>query len=126
MLPEVTEFQVWFRLLLSMLFFAPVLFIFTIPYTRRYNNTNRTWILKYTITFTVNILAYMIVLNFDTLIIKTVYYYVSAGCSIYIAYMELFERLIEQRSLSTGNIDVPSPDNPSAPAETLSVRRNSL
>lgn len=126
MLPEVTEFQVWFRLLLSMLVFAPVLFIFTIPYTRRYNNTNRTWILKYTITFTVNILAYMIVLSFDTLIIKTVYYYVSAGCSIYIAYMELFERLIEQRSLSTGNIDVPSPDNPSAPAETLSVRRNSL
>ena len=44
----------------------------------------------------------------------------------YIAYMELFERLIEQRSLSTGNIDVPSPDNPSAPAETLSVRRSSL
>ncbi|MFW9601079.1 MAG: AraC family transcriptional regulator, partial [Prevotella sp.] len=126
MLPEVTEFQVWFRLLLSMLVFAPVLFIFTIPYTRRYNNTNRTWILKYTITFTVNILAYMIVLSFDTLIIKTVYYYVSAGCSIYIAYMELFERLIEQRSLSTGNIDVPSPDNPSAPAETLSVRRSSL
>ncbi|WP_353334197.1 AraC family transcriptional regulator [Bacteroides sedimenti] len=96
MLPQFTEFHAWFRLLLAMLIFAPVLFIFTIPYTRRYNNTDRSWIMRYTICLTINTIAYMIVLMSDLLIIKTLYYYVSAGCSIYVAYLELFERLIGQ------------------------------
>lgn len=96
MLPRIAELQVWFRLLLSLLIFAPVLFIFTIPYTRPYNNTNKTWILKYTLCFTVNTLAYVTLLISDLLVIKILYYYVSVGCSIYIAYMELFVRLIER------------------------------
>lgn len=96
MLPQFTQFHAWFRLLLAMLIFAPVLFIFTIPYTRRYNNTDRSWILRYTLCLTINTIAYMIVLISDLLVIKTLYYYVSAGCSIYVAYLELFERLIER------------------------------
>lgn len=104
MLPDITQFHVWFRLILSMLIFTPVSFIFIIPYTRRYNNTDKTWILKYTLCFAVNTLAYMIVLMSDSLVIKTLYYYVSAGCSIYIAYMELFERLIEPRSVLVNKI----------------------
>lgn len=99
MLPQITQFNVWFRLLLVILIFAPILFIYTTPYTRRYNNTDKRWIMKYTLIFTVNTLAYMIVLISDLLIVKTIYYYVSAGCSIYIAYMELFERLIEQKKV---------------------------
>lgn len=95
MLPHFTQFHVWFRLLLSILIFAPVIFIFTTPYTRRYNNTDKKWILKYTLCFTINTVAYMIVLISDLLVVKIIYYYVSAGCSIYIAYMELFERLIQ-------------------------------
>ncbi|TWV12341.1 helix-turn-helix transcriptional regulator [Bacteroidaceae bacterium HV4-6-C5C] len=104
MFPQITEFNVWFRLLLSVLFFAPVLFIFTTPYTRRYNNTDKAWMLKYTLSFTINIIAYMIVLMADSLIVKISYYYVSVGCSIYIAYMELFERLIEKRSAKIMNV----------------------
>ena len=73
-----------------------------VPYTRRYNNTDRVWMMKYTICFIVNTIAYIIILISDHLIIKTLYYYVSVGCSIYIAYMELFERLIKhQESNST-------------------------
>ncbi|MFV0587831.1 helix-turn-helix domain-containing protein [Bacteroides reticulotermitis] len=95
MLPKAIHFDVWFRLLLSILIFTPVLLLFCIPYTRRYSNTDRTWILKYILCFTVNTLAYIIVLISSSLVIKISYYYVSAGCSIYIAYMELFERLIQ-------------------------------
>ncbi len=104
MLPQLTEFNVWFRLLLSILVFVPVLFIFTTPYTRRYNNADKTWMLKYTLCFTINTIAYMIVLMVDSLIVKILYYYVSAGCSIYIAYMELFERLIEKQPVKGMNI----------------------
>lgn len=100
MLPQFTMFHVWFRLLLAMLIFAPVLFVFTIPYTRRYNNTNKTWILKYTLCLTVNIMAYITLLISDSLIVRTLYYYISVGCSLYIAYMELFERLIRKHPVA--------------------------
>lgn len=93
-LPDITQFHAWFRLLLVILIFAPILFIFTTPYTKHYNNTNKAWILKYTLTIVVNTMAYIIVLIYDSLEVKTLYYYVSVGCSLYIAYMELFERLI--------------------------------
>ena len=105
MLPHFTRIDVWFRFFLVVLVFTPVFLIFTIPYTRRYNNTDRVWMMKYTICFIVNTIAYIIILISEQLIIKIFYYYVSAGCSIYIAYMELFERLIKQpESNTTENI----------------------
>jgi len=124
MLPHFTQFHVWFRLLLSILIFAPVIFIFTTPYTRRYNNTDKTWILKYTLCFTVNTVAYMIILISDLLAVKIVYYYVSAGCSIYIAYMELFERLIPYPA-STGAPHVINFDELN-PVDTSSAVQNPL
>lgn len=125
MLPDITQFHVWFRLILSMLIFTPVLFIFIIPYTRRYNNTDKTWILKYTLCFAVNTLAYMIVLMSDLLVIRTFYYYVSAGCSIYIAYMELFERLIEPRSSMVNKTQDTNTEKPSY-NETFTTKQNPL
>lgn len=95
--PEFTQFHAWFRLFLALLVFSPVFLLFTIPYTRRYNNTDRVWMLKYIICFSINTVAYMVVLMYDPLPIKILYYYVSVGCSLYIAYMELYERLIESR-----------------------------
>ena len=97
MLPEITKFHVWFRLLLAVLIFAPVLFVYIIPYTRRYNNADKRWMYKYTLVLMINTVAYMFLLVSDLLAYKIAYYYISAGCSIYIAYMELFERLIEVR-----------------------------
>lgn len=95
--PEFTQFHAWFRLFLALLVFSPVFLLFAIPYTRGYNNTDRIWMLKYIICFSINTIAYMIVLMYDPLPIKILYYYVSVGCSLYIAYMELYERLIEPR-----------------------------
>jgi len=88
------QFDVWFRLLLVFFIFMPILFIFFIPYTRRYNNTDYVWIKKYVITLSINCLAYILVLIFDTPVVHTLYYYVSVGCSLFIVYMELFVRLI--------------------------------
>ncbi len=94
MLPYAGRFEVWSRLLLCLLIFIPVLFIFFIPYTRRYNNTDNVWIRKYVITLSLNCFAYIVMLTFDLPIVRTLYYYVSVGCSLYIVYMELFVRLI--------------------------------
>jgi AraC-like DNA-binding protein len=88
------RFEVWFRLLLCVFFFSPVLFVFFIHRTRIYHNSDRIWMRKYVVTLTINILAYLLVLMFNHPIINICYYYVSVGCSLYIAYMELFDRLI--------------------------------
>ena len=98
MLPHFSRIDVWTRIFLAILAFTPVMLIFTIPYTRRYNNTDRIWMMKYTICFTINTIAYIIILISDHIVVRTLYYYVCAGCSIYIAYMELFERLIKKPS----------------------------
>ncbi|OJV20405.1 MAG: hypothetical protein BGO30_01390 [Bacteroidetes bacterium 41-46] len=91
------EFDVWFRLVLSTLFFLPGLFIFFIYRTRRYDNTDHIWLKRYFLVFFINIVAYLMVLIFDHQVLHTVYYYVSVGCSLYIVYMELFDRLIKNR-----------------------------
>ena len=125
MLPQFSEPHVWFRFLLAILMFAPLLFIYFVPYTRRYNNTNKTWILKYTICIIANILVYMLLLIFDLLIIKVLYYFVTVGCSIYIAYMELFERLIEQgQETAVAPLDAAT-DEPSC-REELPAKPNQL
>lgn len=98
MLPNVAKFEVWFRLLLALLFLAPVLNIFFIPNTRQYNNAGKKWIYKYITLFTINTIAYILVLTFDFMFVKTVYYYISVGCSLGIAYMELFSRLYEKKA----------------------------
>lgn len=97
MLPYATKFEVWFRLVLVLLIFTPVIAIFFIPYTRRYNNAGKSWMRKYITFFTINSIAYILVLTFDSIIVKTLYYYVSVGCSLGIVYMELFVRLIREK-----------------------------
>ncbi len=94
MFQNAVRFEVWFRLLLSLLFFLPGLFIFFIHKTRRYNNTDLKWLKKYSIVFFINITAYFLVLLFDYQVLHIVYYYLSVGCSLFIVYMELFDRLI--------------------------------
>jgi len=94
MIAHVERFEVLFRLLLGLLIFIPVLFIFFIHRARRYNNTNYIWLKKYFFTLFINIFAYILILMFNHPILNTLYYYISVGCSIYIVYMELFDRLI--------------------------------
>lgn len=94
MFAHADRFEVWFRLLLSFFMFSPILFIFYIYRTKLYHDSDRVWINKYIITFLLNIVAYILVLMLNNQIIHTLYYYVSIGCSLYIVYLELFDRLI--------------------------------
>lgn len=125
MLTYASQFHVWFCLLLVLLFFAPVLFIFLTPYTRRYNNADKEWMVKYTLAFTINTLAYIVVLLNDSMVVKILYYYVSVGCSLYIAYMELFERLIIAHQPLEEKVCIESMDKPVA-IEPSSVKQHPL
>ena len=100
MLAHSGSFEVWFRLLLSVLIFAPALIVFFIHRTRLYRNSDHIWVRKYVITLSVNMLAYMLVLMFNHPEFNILYYYVSVGCSLYIVYMELFDRLIVKNATS--------------------------
>lgn len=94
MLAHTHKFEVWFRLLLSLFTFSPVLFVFFIHKTRLYRNSDQVWMKKYIIAMVTNILAYLMVLMFNNPVFNIMYYYISVGCSLYIVYMELFDRLI--------------------------------
>lgn len=101
MLSHADRFEVWFRILLSLLIFSPLLFVFSIHRTRLYHNSDHIWMRKYIITLSINIIAYILVLIFNRPLVHTLYYYVSVGCSLYIVYMELFDRLIGKPQLIT-------------------------
>jgi AraC-like DNA-binding protein len=101
MLPQADRFEVWFRLLLSLLMFSPLLFVYYLYHTKIYHNSDHVWINKYIITFLINIIAYILVLMFDNRILHTFYYYISVGCSLYIVYLELFDRLIGKSTTAT-------------------------
>lgn len=105
MLEHANRFEVWFRLALSLLIFSPLLFVLFIHRTRLYHNSDQVWIRKYVFTISINLIAYILVLIFNRPIIHTLYYYVSVGCSLYIVYMELFDRLIGKPAAVTTNID---------------------
>lgn len=101
LLPHAGRFEVWFRLLLSLLMFSPALFVYFIYRTKLYHNSDRIWIKKYVITFLLNVFVYILILMFDNQLIRIFYYYISVGCSLYIVYLELFDRLIGKPTIST-------------------------
>ncbi len=107
MLPDALHFDAGFRLILCLLAFAPLAAIFFVPYTRRYNNTDHVWMRKYSIAFIVNSLAYIVVLSTDDMLINTLYYYISVGCSLWVVYMELFERLISKPPVAEAVAEAP-------------------
>jgi AraC-like DNA-binding protein len=105
MFEHANRFEVWFRLLLSLFIFSPLLFVFFIQRTRLYHNSDHIWIRKYVFTLSINIIAYILVLIFNRPVIHTLYYCVSVGCSLYIVYMELFDRLIVKPATVAANIE---------------------
>lgn len=105
MFEHANRFEVWFRLILSLFIFSPLLFVFFIQRTRLYHNSDHIWINKYIITMSVNIIAYILVLIFNLPFIHILYYYVSVGCSLFIVYMELFDRLIVKPTTVAANTE---------------------
>lgn len=93
MLPNITHFEVWFRLSLCLLLFTPVLYIFFVPYTKKYNNTNFVWMRTYTILITINIFSYISGILFYNFIFDLIFYYTASIARLIIVYIELFIRL---------------------------------
>jgi AraC-like DNA-binding protein len=94
MFAQAEKFEVWFRLLLCLFLLTPGLFVLFTYHMKHHNNTDRVWLKKYASAFYINIIAFVLVLIFREPLLHTLYYYVSVGCSLYIVYMELFDRLL--------------------------------
>jgi AraC-like DNA-binding protein len=112
MFPLSDRFEIWFRLFIIAFIIMTVPIIYFIPYSGKYNNTDRIWIRKYELTLSINIIAYLLVLTVDNIIIHTSYYYISVGCSLYIVYMELFVRLINKRVPIEADVQFPQSNKP--------------
>lgn len=108
MLPYAGDFNVWFRLALCLLILCPVFFIFFVPYTKKYCNTNNKWKWEYTIILSINTIAFLLTLWVRNIIINTAYYYISVGCSLIIAYMELSVRFIRNPISENSFPEMPS------------------
>ena len=87
-------FDTVFSVLLTVFIVAPIFFIRYVYHKRKYNNTDLQWLKRYTTALSINIIAYLMVLLFNHLLLHTVYYYISVGCSLFIVYMELYDRII--------------------------------
>lgn len=119
MLPYAGRFEVWFRLILTLVMFSPILFVYYIYRTKLYHNSDRVWIKKYVFSFLLNVFGYLLVLMFNNQILHTLYYYVSVGCSLYIVYLELFDRLIASKSSVTTHLVDDISDQPLAKAAVV-------
>lgn len=108
MLPDITDFDVWFRFILCFLILCPVFFIFFVPYTKKYCNVDNKWKWIYMIIFSINTLAFLWVLWKKNFIIDTLYYYISVGCSLVIAYRELTTRFIRNPISEESFPEIPS------------------
>ncbi len=96
MLPYIDRFDVQFRLFLGLMIFSPLLFTFSVKSRGRFNNADPSWRRKYSALFITNSMAYLMVLIFSSIYIDVFYFYISVGCSLYMAYIEVFERIIKK------------------------------
>ena len=108
MLPYITDFDVWFRFILCLLILCPVFFIFFVPYTKKYCNVDNRWKWIYMIIFSINTIAFLWILWDRSLISSTLYYYISVGCSLLIAYRELSTRFIRNPMSESPFPEMPS------------------
>ena len=108
MLPYITDFDVWFRFILCLLILCPVFFIFFVPYTKKYCNVDNRWKWIYMIIFSINTIAFLWILWDRSLISSTLYYYISVGCSLVIAYRELSTRFIRNPISESPFPEIPS------------------
>lgn len=99
MMTDVWSFQVIFRIVLALLIFLPVVLLYYVPYTRRYNNADHKWMRGYIVVITINMASYLIVNVHDTFLSCSIYIIISILCSLYITYQELYVRLIRHSTI---------------------------
>lgn len=94
MAQDIRSFQLIFRVVLAILIFLPALLLYYVPYTRKYNNADYKWMGGYIAVVTINTIAYLCVNVINTFMTSSIYVVISVMCSMYIAYQELYVRLI--------------------------------
>lgn len=96
MLPDIGRFDVWFRVVLCVLIYLPIVFLFFVHYTRKYNNTNRLWVRRYVTAVLFNATAYLLLILFNSIYCHLFYYYCTVAAALYFTYQELYVRLISK------------------------------
>jgi hypothetical protein len=93
MIPDIMHFNVWYRMLICLSLFAPVVYAFITLYTNRCNNVNRTWLRLFTFLITVNVISFTMEFVSDNPHLAIISYYVSSVSRLLIVYIELSVRL---------------------------------
>ena len=107
LLPHYHDFDAAFRLLLCLILCLPIFLIFYIPYTRKYSNTDRTWIRVYVISGIVDVLSYLLILAHHTMLVSIIYFHFTMALTALRLYMELIYRIVDKK---VTNEDIPTPN----------------
>lgn len=112
MLPDISRFDVWFRLILCVLIYLPAVFVFFVHRTRKYSNTNKIWVQKYVTVVLINSTAYILVIIFNDIYFHLFYYYCTIAATLYFTYDELYVRLISKEPIvEASDIELTKDDN---------------
>lgn len=96
MLPHFHDFNVAFRLLICFILCLPIFLIFYIPYTRKFNNTDRTWMIVYVISGIIDVMTYLLLLSYHTKIVAIIYFHFTMAITALRLYMELIYRIVDK------------------------------
>lgn len=96
MLPHFHDFNVAFRLFICFILCLPIFLIFYIPYTRKFNNTDRTWMIVYVISGIIDVMTYLLILSYHTKIISIIYFHFTMAITALRLYMELIYRIVDK------------------------------
>lgn len=109
MIPHYNQFDAGFRIFLCMILCLPIFLVFYIPYTRKYSNTDRIWIRVYVISGIVDVLSYLLVLTYHTMIVSILYFHFTIALTVLRVYMELIYRIVDKKvsseTIMTPNIE---------------------
>jgi len=100
MIPHYNEFQAAFRLCLCLILCLPIFLIFYIPYTRKYSNTDRTWIRVYVISGIFDVVSYLMILAYHVIPVSIIYFHITILLTMLRLYMELKYRIVDKNVLN--------------------------
>ncbi len=97
MWPDVSQFSVIFSYFICLLFISIIFIIYFIPYTLKYNGTNRSWLTVYIILYFLGSFSYLLLIGFNNKIMTIIYLHVSIFTFIVRTYMELKYRIVRSK-----------------------------
>lgn len=103
LLSEMSRFENIFRLFLVLLIILPAVSLCKLPFTRKYSNIDCPWLVAYEILIMANVFGFLLVISFNNIALRSLYYVLSAFTTLYLTYQELFNRLIYKGELISLN-----------------------